>query len=158
MEIYRVNQTWQLADVFDIRRQTKIHGEIVDKRDEFDDQYPLNKNYLLIEENDVPVGTTRLNFNNSDFAKIERVSVAEQFQGRGYGRKLIQAAEEWARESGFSKIVITSLDTAVVFYQKLGYKVNQNISVSSDHPIVYMEKLVKHGAVISNTEHSLFMM
>ncbi len=35
MEIYRVNQTWQLADVFDIRRQTKIHGEIVDKRDEF---------------------------------------------------------------------------------------------------------------------------
>ncbi len=158
MEIYRVNQTWQLADVFDIRRQTKIHGEIVDKRGEFDDQYPLNKNYLLIEENDVPVGTTRLNFNNSDFAKIERVSVAEQFQGRGYGRKLIQAAEEWARESGFSKIVITSLDTAVGFYQKLGYKVNQNISVSSDHPIVYMEKLVKHGAVISNTEHSLFMM
>lgn len=40
MEIYHVDQVWQLADVFSIRRQTKIHGEVVDKRGEFDDQYP----------------------------------------------------------------------------------------------------------------------
>jgi GNAT superfamily N-acetyltransferase len=140
MEIYHVDQVWQLADVFSIRRQTKIHGEVVDKRGEFDDQYPLNKNYILVEENDIPVGTARLNFNNDNFAKIERVSIAEPFQKQGYGRQLIEAAEKWVVDKGFGKIVITSLDTAVGFYQKLGYQVNRDIAINSDHPIVYMEK------------------
>lgn len=140
MEIYHVDQVWQLADVFSIRRQTKIHGEVVDKRGEFDDQYPLNKNYILVEENDIPVGTARLNFNNDNFAKIERVSIAEPFQKQGYGRQLIEAAEKWVVDKGFGKIVITSLDTAVGFYQKLGYQVNRDIAINSDPPIVYMEK------------------
>ncbi len=131
-DVYRVNQVWQLAAVFEIRRQTKIHGQVTDPRIEFDEEYGAPYHYLLIEENDIPVGTARLNFTHDGFAKIERVSIAQAFQGRGYGRILIHEAESWATDNGYSKVVIHSLDTALGFYQKLGYVQTGQKEIQSD--------------------------
>ena len=141
MEIYRVNKIWQLADVYDIRRKTKIDGVQVPRQSEFDEEYDKIYNYILIHENDIPVGTTRLNLANKEFGKIERVSVIEKFQSKGYGKKLIESAEAWVKDMGLSKIVITSLPSAEGFYEKQGYK-KTRIYKGSDRDLIYMEKII----------------
>ncbi|KRK47284.1 GNAT family N-acetyltransferase [Secundilactobacillus kimchicus] len=141
VEVYRVSQIWQLADVYTIRRQTKIHGSIPAKQIEFDEVWDQPYHYLLIEQDGQPVGTCRLNFTHTDFAKIERVSVIDGYQGQGFGRLLIEKAEQWSQERGYHQVVITSLDTAIGFYQKLGY-VPQGGAVVQDDGVstIYTEK------------------
>ncbi|MFD1670743.1 GNAT family N-acetyltransferase [Agrilactobacillus yilanensis] len=139
-EIYRVAEVWQLADVYFIRRQTKIHGIPVTLAGEFDEKFNHHYHYILLKEGEDPVSTLRVNFENEDFAKIERVSTLEKFQNKGYGRALIQAAESWISERGYHKIIITSLDTAVGFYQKLGYVPDYDIHYSGEVPIIHLEK------------------
>jgi GNAT superfamily N-acetyltransferase len=51
--------------------------------------------------------------------------VAESARGRGVGTRLVNEAEEWAREQGARKIALTSAlhrDEAHDFYKRLGYE------------------------------------
>ncbi len=141
---YRVSEVWQLADVYYIRRQTKIHGHAVDHRMEFDEDFNEKYHYILLAQGDDPIGTCRVNFEHQDYGKIERVAILDQYQHQGFGRELISAAEDWLEDKGFAKVVITSVDTAVGFYEKLGYTPNYEIKYEdTDFPIVYMAKQFK---------------
>lgn len=133
---------WQLADVFDIRRRTEIDGKQVSSRMEFDEEYGQEYYYLLASENGTPIGTVRVNFNNTNFGKIERVSVTSKYQHSGYGTKLISAAEDWLLEKKFNHVVITSLPSAKGFYEKLGYKETKTVD-APNRTLSYMEKDLK---------------
>ena len=53
---------------------------------------------------------------------VWRVSVTERARGGGVGRKLMTAAEDWAREQGGTKMQLyTGNPVASLFYRKLGY-------------------------------------
>jgi predicted GNAT family N-acyltransferase len=54
--------------------------------------------------------------------KMRQVAVAANAQGRGVGRFLVAASENWARKKGFSKMILHARETAVPFYLKLGYR------------------------------------
>lgn len=155
IKTYRVNQVWQLADVYAIRRHTKIHG-VCNKRTEFDETLDRQYQYILLEVDNEPIATCRLNFDHADFAKIERVSVVEGAQGQGYGRLLIEAAEQWAQDEGYTTVVITSLDTAIGFYQKLGYVPEGDAVVQPDGvPTIYTEKQLNstHAGLLAIEKH-----
>jgi GNAT superfamily N-acetyltransferase len=55
---------------------------------------------------------------------VSKLWVSDALRGKGYGKKLLQAAEDFARERGCTDV---SLDTfefqAKPFYEKLGYKI-----------------------------------
>lgn len=51
-------------------------------------------------------------------------------QKGGYGRILIQEAENWLKEYGINHIVISSQDRAAGFYEKLGYQLNPDADLS----------------------------
>lgn len=53
--------------------------------------------------------------------KMRQVAVRGDLQGRGLGRKLVEASEVWARENGFHVIILNARDTAVPFYLAQGY-------------------------------------
>lgn len=54
--------------------------------------------------------------------------VAEPLRGKGYGRQLLQAAEEEARDSGCTNILLSTFSfQARPFYEKLGYEVVADI-------------------------------
>ncbi len=53
--------------------------------------------------------------------KMRQVAVRGDLQGRGLGRKLVEASELWARENGFHVIVLNARETAVAFYLAQGY-------------------------------------
>ncbi len=145
MTIYRVDQVWQLAGVYEIRKKILVAGKKVPAELEFDEEYGRNYSYLLIQERGDPIATARINFEfeSENYGKIERVAVIPDHQKSGYGRKLIEAGENWIIERGLKKIVITSQEQAVGFYEKLGYTIYPEIKLKSKIPIVYTEKIVE---------------
>jgi len=54
--------------------------------------------------------------------KMRQVAVDDNLQGKGYGSKLVRFSEEFARNNGYSEIVLHARDTAVAFYEKLNYR------------------------------------
>ncbi len=58
-------------------------------------------------------------------ARLLGLVVSERKRGRGIGRKLVHAAEQWAHDRGAAEIVVSSNITrslAHVFYERLGYQ------------------------------------
>jgi predicted GNAT family N-acyltransferase len=54
--------------------------------------------------------------------KMRQVAISPECQGRGVGRKLVEASEAFAREKGFQKMKLNARETAVPFYLSLGYE------------------------------------
>lgn len=143
LEIYVVDQVWQLALVYEVRKETFVVGQGIPIEVEFDEKTGKTYQYVLLAEKGNGIGTARINTTHSDFAKIERVAIVPKFQFQGYGRKLIEAVEEVIRTQGYEKIVITSQVQARGFYERLGYQVNERIKLESSIPTIYTEKNLK---------------
>lgn len=158
MEVRRVKEEWERAGVYYIRTEAMVQGFDLPLQGEFADDTPESLYILVLDEDGKPLSTNRLHLlPERGFAKIERVATVQAARHRGAGRLGIEAAEEWARELGYLRIVITSREEAVGFYEKLGYRVREEMNPdtlelrSAGDPIpadrdprlrcVYMEKV-----------------
>lgn len=108
------------------------------------DQKELDREHedLLIGcfEDDRMEGCCLLTKVDDKAVRLRQMAVLSGLQGKGFGRALMQFAENLARDRGYQKITMHARKTAVGFYEKLGYKVNggefQEISI----PHFIMEK------------------
>ena len=75
--------------------------------------------------------------------KLRQMAVANKQQHKGIGYSIMQFAENLARDKGYKKMTMHARDTAIGFYQKLGYKVvgDEFIEVSVPHHV--MEKMLR---------------
>ncbi len=55
--------------------------------------------------------------------RLKQMAVSAQCQGKGIGNKLMLAAEAFAKAKGFSKIYFHARESALPFYEKLGYEI-----------------------------------
>jgi ribosomal protein S18 acetylase RimI-like enzyme len=53
--------------------------------------------------------------------KMRQVAVDPQAQGQGVGRALVEASEALARRLDYRRMVLHARETAVPFYERLGY-------------------------------------
>lgn len=53
--------------------------------------------------------------------QMRQVCTEPELQGKGLGRMLVRAAEDFARENKYTKIVLHGRESAAGFYRKLGY-------------------------------------
>ena len=84
------------------------------------------------------VGTVSLDGN-----QISGIYVAPGFSGQGYGQKLLEFMEEYARKKGFFEVYVYSTISARDFYTHNGYSAEgYALSVPSDKPtlFIYMRK------------------
>lgn len=160
MKAIRATETYQRAGVYYVRTEAMVLGFGVSMQGEFDTDTPESDYILVTDDSGVPLSTCRLHFVPEEgYAKIERVATVSFARGKGAGRLAIEAAEEWIREKGCKKIIITSRDEAVGFYEKLGYTADYSkdaralfpppkkeappVEQKKPHPafvVVYMEK------------------
>jgi predicted GNAT family N-acyltransferase len=54
--------------------------------------------------------------------QMRQVAVAAEMQGTGIGRAMVERSEEIASELGFTEMVLHARDTAIPFYDRLGYE------------------------------------
>jgi len=77
--------------------------------------------HLILHLNNTPVGTARL-FTKENRSYIGRVAVLKEYRGRGYGRIIMKAIMEHAKNIGIKRIYLHSQIYIKDFYKKLGYK------------------------------------
>ncbi|MBS3054342.1 MAG: tRNA uridine(34) 5-carboxymethylaminomethyl modification radical SAM/GNAT enzyme Elp3 [Candidatus Aenigmarchaeota archaeon] len=85
------------------------------------------------KEQNILIGFLRLRIDESSTAKVREVHVygaqvpihgEGAYQHKGYGRRLLERAEEIAKERGKVKIAVTSGVGAREYYKKFGYKLD----------------------------------
>lgn len=123
MKAYRATEEWARAGVYYVRTEAMVFGFNVGLQGEFDSDTPESEYILVTDDDGKPLSTCRIHaVAEEGYAKIERVATVSTARGQGAGRLAVETAEAWIKEKGIRKIVITSRDEAVGFYEKLGYK------------------------------------
>lgn len=54
--------------------------------------------------------------------KMRQVAVSPEAQGGGIGRSLVESAEALSRSRGFTRMTLHARQSAVAFYERLGYE------------------------------------
>lgn len=146
MRAIRAVDTWAKAGVYYVRCEAMVLGFDVSLEGEFDTDTPDSEYILVLDDKDKPISTCRIHvLEEEGYVKIERVATVSSARKCGAGRIAITEAEKWIKEKGINKIVITSRDEAVGFYEKLGYKADYSIDLNrpgSIFKIVYTEKYI----------------
>jgi len=146
MKAIRAIDTWARAGVYYVRCEAMVFGFDVSLEGEFDTDNSDSEYILVLDDNNKPISTCRIHvLEDEGYAKIERVATVSAARKIGAGRLAITEAEKWIKEKGISKIVITSRDEAVGFYEKLGYKPDYSVDLNrpgSIFKIVYTEKYI----------------
>lgn len=77
---------------------------------------------FIAEQNGVVVACLMLHRVAADVYKLRQMAVSQELQGKGIGRILVSAAEIFAVQNGYKKIVLHARKVATGFYDALGYK------------------------------------
>ena len=67
------------------------------------------------------VGSLILTRQSEQAAQMRQVAVEEILQGRGIGRIMLEFAEQEAKKRGIAEITLHARETALPFYERLGY-------------------------------------
>ena len=70
---------------------------------------------------DFPIATARMYPLDEKRMMIGRVVVLPEYRHQGIGSLVVREAEAWARELGFSTVVVESRDNKIPFYESMGY-------------------------------------
>ncbi|MEK4275324.1 GNAT family N-acetyltransferase [Paenibacillus sp. FSL R7-0026] len=124
-EISYVSTEEQLEQALGIRHHVFVIEQQVPAEIEID-QYDVispDVHHVLLSTDGQAVATGRLIYYSKDTAKMQRIAVLESHRSFGYGRVLLLAMEELARELGLTYSVLDAQCQAQKFYEKLGYEV-----------------------------------
>lgn len=72
--------------------------------------------------------------------RLRQMAVQNNLQGKGIGASMMNFAELLSRDKGYKKVIMHARETAVGFYEKLGYKVVGDKFTEVTIPHYVMEK------------------
>lgn len=72
--------------------------------------------------------------------QLRQMAVYNEWQGKGVGRQLVQAAEKLAANNGYKKMVLHARDVAKGFYSAMNYRVVGDQFIEVGIPHYMMEK------------------
>ena len=74
--------------------------------------------------------------------KLRQMAVHKSQQGKGIGESILQFAETVARDSGFRNMIMHARESALGFYEKMGYKVAGEVFWEVTIPHYMMQKIL----------------
>ena len=114
----------EMDAIFSVRMRVFVVEQAVPAEEELD-VYDVTSVHFMVEMGEASPGevvaTARLIDKGDGIAKIGRVAVLAEHRGRNVGFELMRYAEEYARTTGFSSLVLEAQCHAIPFYEKLGY-------------------------------------
>lgn len=121
MEIIRAIKTAEQAGAYYVRIQAMARKHHIPLQVEFDEHDTPDTMYIVAIDDYLPVATCRLYPIDADHMMLGRIVVLPEYRRRGLGTKVVEAAEEWAREQGYTTAVVESRDNKIHFYETMGY-------------------------------------
>ena len=140
----RAEQEWQRAGAYSVRIQGMNRQHHISLRDEFDEHDGDGTRYILLLDDGYPIATARFFEKSKNCVIIGRVVVLPEYRGQGLGYRVLQEAERWIRELGYSEIEADSRTNAVGFYEKNGYqRISDEIIKSGSFECIKMNKVLE---------------
>lgn len=141
IKIIRAAETWQQAGAYYVRIQGMARQHGITLRREFDDNDTPATKYIVLTDDEFPVATCRFYPLDEGSAMIGRVVVLPEYRENGLGRMVVEEAEKWLADLGFTRAVVESRTEAVGFYKKLGFVITDEIILHGDtFDCIRMEK------------------
>ncbi|AYC29039.1 GNAT family N-acetyltransferase [Paenisporosarcina cavernae] len=126
-------------DAFSVRKMVFVEEQGVPIHLELDDQDATAIHFVSYDE-DVVFGAGRVRDLGDGIAKVERVCILPSYRGKHLGNLMMEKMENYARENGFTKIILNSQSYAVPFYEKLHYEITSPEFMDAGIPHRAMEK------------------
>jgi ribosomal protein S18 acetylase RimI-like enzyme len=108
--------------------------ELIKKDIELNNLYVIekNKNFIgaFVLDEYLDEYWEKVNWKNNNFIGIHLLAIKPDFQGKGYGKKIIKFCEQFAKDNDYESIhldVFSKNKAAINLYQKFDYKFVQEI-------------------------------
>ena len=152
--VFVVDTGAERDDAFSVRRSVFVDEQGVDEDieyDEYDDPEADATHFVAYADGDA-IGAARLRTasgaapaSGSDapvVGKVERVAVAADRRGEGWGRRLMAAVEARADEAGVGRLALHAQTRVRGFYERLGYDAHGDVFEEAGIPHVAMAKAI----------------
>ena len=124
MEIIEPNTSDEFKIYYNLRYEVLRKPWFQPKGSERDEEEETSHHRMIIDlPNGKAVAVGRLQFNTIEEAQIRYMAVSDDYQGMGFGSKMLIVLDNIAREKGSRKIILQSRGNAVKFYEKNGYEI-----------------------------------
>lgn len=124
MNILEAKTRYDYAMCIYLRTKVFIIGQncpLVDEIESEDDE-ENSVNFIGYFMGDEPAATARYRILEGNIAKIERVAVLDEYQGKGLGKEIItHILDILKQDKSISAIKLGAQDHALGFYNKLGF-------------------------------------
>ena len=121
IQTLRATETWQRAGAYSVRVQGMNRQHQISLQEEFDEHDGAESKYIVLLDDTYPVATCRFYELNADRVLLGRVVVLPEYRGKHLGARVINEAEKWIAELGYTEIFIDARLEATGFYEKLCY-------------------------------------
>ncbi|WP_461200801.1 GNAT family N-acetyltransferase [Anoxybacillus sp. TBDG-1] len=126
-------------DALFVRRTVFINEQGVSEEEEID-VFEQQSVHFVIYDNDKPIAAGR--FRTIDgIGKVERICVLPAYRGRGIGKRIMEAIEQYAKQH-VSKVKLNAQTHAEPFYKQLGYETVSDVFLDAGIPHVTMIKTI----------------
>jgi predicted GNAT family N-acyltransferase len=79
---------------------------------------------FIAELNDEVIACLMLHRIDEETLQLRQMAVSDEWQGKGVGRLLVIAAEQYSKSEEFTKIILHARKVAVGFYKRLEYHIS----------------------------------
>lgn len=142
MEIIFASSAPEIDACLALRREVFILEQEVPEELELDGKDDQCRHVLAMDQNN-PVGTARLSGTDGT-VKIQRVCVPKRARSNGIGEKMMKFVIADAQASGtVERLVLSSQESAIPFYQKLGFAITSGSYMDAGIPHKDMELVIK---------------
>lgn len=120
MEIRSPQTEREWDDYFDLRYRI-LREPLNQPRGSERNEGDIDGIHFALYDKSILKAIARLDQQDDSVFQVRFVAVEKALQGAGYGRKIMEATEEKAKELAGQKIILHARDYAVEFYLKLNY-------------------------------------
>ncbi|WP_100330613.1 GNAT family N-acetyltransferase [Bacillus xiapuensis] len=138
MKVKTIRNDQERNIAFDIRKRVFVEEQQVPLELEIDEHEEKAVHFLLYNgEQACGAGRFRI---ADGIGKAERICVLPDARGKGSGRLIMEAIEEYAKEHGVPAVKLGAQIHAIPFYERLGYTVISDEFLDAGIPHKMMKK------------------
>ncbi|WGG47244.1 GNAT family N-acetyltransferase [Rossellomorea sp. DA94] len=130
----------QIQEVFHIRKTVFVEEQQVPLEEEIDEYENDSTHFVLYDQNKA-VGAGRFRILDG-VGKVERICVLKSIRGKGAGRTMMLAIEEYAKRQPLAQLKLNAQTYAIPFYEGLGYQVTSEEFLDAGIPHKTMKKTI----------------
>ncbi|MFA6367369.1 MAG: GNAT family N-acetyltransferase [Bacteroidales bacterium] len=133
MRVKHINAANQ--EEMDIAKHIRVEVFVKEQNVPFEEDWDEeeSENYLIYDNNNIPVGTMRYR-DLGEKIKLERVAVLKEHRNKGYGEKLVREVIGEIKQQTPKPITLNSQLPAIPLYQRIGFQQYGDLFYEADIP------------------------